>query len=428
MRAKIEKVINDIFESSDDIDVEYICSKLDSIKEFDGTLDEDVMGDPDLTTMIREFLDGKDSAKLEIANYIISNLKLQGMATFSATAPKKEIVAEELGISMARDRILELIKIPFDKQTRDQILNLNNHEIRYVLTKVNNRIDDIVLILSAPGFPIRIYSKLNGVITLLITNRCEVNNSHMIWSEVVKLFDSEDDPTILTLQQMLCDFGFNYELTSELIKSNLTKLDIQFDAVAVVKKLFNIDLNNPKINCYTGINNTVTCLVEDRNLQLDSATVIIFSQSEALEFEVPSDYARVRSRILSNLYDFDATKLNSFGLTVPYKVAQMEIPPFELDGLTPALEGSKESSTSKYRYTTETEIPVEFKMWNLGSGNYILKFTKESNSLRFEISTSLPELKLFCMVIKLIDRHNTDELKTLAYKVISTLSSEITIK
>lgn len=336
MRNKVEEILNDILLDSEEgkVDVNKIYAKLEQLKKLEGDPNslELVMGDEELTELIKGYIKDDNTSKLKLADMLISNIKVQDKALYSREfASDYKIEAQELGMSLAKDEVIQKIKLSFDDNTWNKLQYYPNYEIRYVLGYLAGR--DIPLnaiwIFSNPNSgDIWLYSKLGGSAILNVNIKYQVENVRTLWKAITDMMiEKGEDVENRDLEEVLQAYGMNYNIKSSM-EDMLPPPKFIKDVDQLTMDLYKVKLDKPVISALSHS----LVIVEDRPSDVtEGGKLIAFGPKNSLYFEIYKNYEANREIILDMLKQVNGD-FSDERSSEEFKVVKgnYEVPPFEL--------------------------------------------------------------------------------------------------
>lgn len=364
MRDKIEEILNDILLTSDEnnLDVNLIYSKLEEIKKLP-KLDpsENVMGDPKLTELIIEYTNGDNTAKLKLADYIISNIKAQEKGMYSEiNATDYRIEAQELGRSLASDEVQAKIRLSFDDTIWNRISQFAALEVRYILGYLGNvQIPmNAIWIFSDKEEGIWVFAKLNGSETLTLNIRNQIVNVNSLWKVLTEMMITKGvNVDVRDVEEVLASYGMTYNVESH-SECLLPPPKFVKSIDDVVKEVFNIELKHPIISTL----NSEVVVAEDHEPGSDIGKLIFFGSKHAVLVDIIRNYSYNRDILME---EFSKTVNGDFPderSSEDYRIVagNYEVPPFELSSYS----SEKSDFCTKMSYESEGGIKVTVDIRN----------------------------------------------------------------
>lgn len=364
MRAKAEEILNDILLTSDEknLDVNLIYSKLEELKKlpkFDEN--EEIMGDRGLTELINGYISGDNAAKLNLANYIVSNIKVQEKASYSSMASYSDIPAsdykieaQELGRSLAKDEVIQKFRLSFDDNTWNRVSSFSNFEVRYVLGYLNNVMIPLnaVWIFSDQSQGIWIFAKLNGLSTLTLNIRNQIVNVRSLWEVITDTMLSEGtDMDTHDLEDILQRYGMTYTSTSH-CENLLPPPKFIKSIEEIAMDLFKENLKHPIVSAL----GPELVIAEDRSVTDDSGKIIAFGSKHCLLVKIFKNYDNVRDQLIEEWKQSSEGNFPDERSTSDYMIVRgnYEVPPFELSSYSE----EKSAFCNKLIFVSEAGISV----------------------------------------------------------------------
>lgn len=334
MRNKVEEILNDILLDSEEgkVDVNKIYAKLEQLKKLEGDPNslELVMGDEELTELIKGYIKDDNTSKLKLADMLISNIKVQDKASYSREfASDYKIEAQELGRSLAKDEVQAKIRLSFDDNTWSKLSYYPDYEIRYVLGYLTGREIPLNAVwIFSNDKDIWIYSKLSGSAILSVNLKHQVENVRTLWKAITDMMiEKGENVENRDLEEILQAYGMNYNVKSSM-EDMLPPPKFIKDAESLVLDLFKVELKHP-------IKSAVSpelILIEDRpDEPIGDGKLIAFGPKNCLYFDIYKNYDANRAAIIEMLKQVDG-EFSDERASEDFKVVKgnYEVPPFEL--------------------------------------------------------------------------------------------------
>lgn len=367
MRNKIEEILNGILLDSDEsnLDVNLIYSRLEEIKKLP-KLDpnEVVMGDPTLTELIIGYTNGDNTAKLKLADYVISNIKAQEKGMYSEIpASDYKIEAQELGRSLANDELISKFRLSFDDQTWNRVASFSDYEVRYILGYLNNvQIPyNAIWLFSNQNKDIWVFARLGGAAILTLNVKNQIINVSSLWKVLTEMMMSRGtDVDIRDLELILQKYGMTYNVESK-CEDLLPPPKFVKSVNDIVKDQFNVELRHPIVFALA----PEVIAVEDHEFGSDVGKLIFFGSKHCLLVDIFRNYDSNRDALVEEFSQSNEGNFPDERSSEDYKMVagNYEVPPFELSSYSV----EKSNFCKKLSYESEGGIKVTVEL----RGEYI---------------------------------------------------------